>query len=59
MGSEMCIRDSLCAVVHDYKAIQMIMGHSDIRITMDVYNHYSRKDIEVTMEALKGRLRIS
>ncbi len=49
----------LCAVVHDYKSIQMIMGHSDIRITMDVYNHYSRKDIEVTMEALEGRLRIS
>lgn len=42
-----------------YKAIQVIMGYSDIRITMDVYNHYSRKDIEVTMEALEGRLKIS
>ena len=35
------------------------MGHSDIRITMDVYNHYSRKDIDVIMEVLEGRLRIN
>lgn len=48
----------LCSVIHDYKAIQMIMGHSDIRITMDVYNHYSRQDIAVAMEELEGKLKI-
>jgi len=48
----------LCSVLHDYKAIQEIMGHSDIRITMNVYNHFTQRDFESTMEELKEKLKI-
>lgn len=48
----------LCSVLNDYKAIQEIMGHSDIRITMNVYNHFTQRDFESTMDEMKEKLKI-
>lgn len=38
----------------DIKVLQNIMGHSDISITMDVYNHVNEDRIQNELEKLEG-----
>lgn len=38
--------------------IQTIMGHSDIAITMNVYNDVNRERSEHSMQALEGKIRL-
>ncbi len=38
----------------DIKVLQKIMGHSDISITMDVYNHVYDDRIQNEIEKLEG-----
>ena len=38
----------------DIKALQYIMGHSDISVTMDVYNHVDKNRIRREIEKMDG-----
>ena len=38
----------------DIKALQYIMGHSDISVTMDVYNHVDKNRIKREIEKMDG-----
>ena len=47
-----------CEQEKDIKVIQTIMGHSDIAITMNVYNDVNRERSEHSMQALEGKIRL-
>ncbi|MES5110600.1 tyrosine-type recombinase/integrase [Lactobacillus iners] len=35
------------------KTVQMLLGHSDIRITLDIYTHITKKNQDDAIDALK------
>ncbi|WP_228487858.1 hypothetical protein [Lactobacillus iners] len=35
------------------KIVQMLLGHSDIRITLDIYTHITKKNQDYAIVALK------
>ncbi len=37
----------------DIKALQAIMGHKDVTITMDVYNHVSKERVMLQLPILE------
>lgn len=47
-----------CEQEKDIKMIQTIMGHSDIAITMNVYNDVNRERSEHSMQALESKIRL-
>lgn len=49
----------LCAISNDYKAIQKLMGHSDISVTMDVYNHYNKRNGITAIDNIDAQLQIN
>ncbi len=42
----------------DIKVLQRIMGHSDISITMDVYNHVNDDRIQNELEKLESMMAV-
>ena len=49
----------LCEVEDDLKFIQYVMGHADIRTTMDIYNEVTKEHKERTANRVKSKLLIS
>ena len=51
-----CVR--LCEELDKIDAIQSIMGHSDIRTTLQIYNEVNKDRQKASMELLEGKIRI-
>ena len=48
----------LCENETNLKVVQEIMGHSNIGITMDIYNEATREQKQKSFESLEGKLKI-
>lgn len=48
-----------CENENNIKVIQRIMGHSNIKTTMDIYSHVTREKTEEVMQGLNGKIKIS
>ena len=48
----------LCENEKNLKVVQEIMGHSNIGITMDIYNEATREQKQKSFESLEGKLKI-
>lgn len=51
-----CVR--LCEELDKIDVIQSIMGHSDIRTTLDIYNEVNKDRQKASMTLLEGKIRI-
>nr|WP_303040288.1 site-specific integrase [Enterocloster clostridioformis] len=57
MRHTFCTR--LCENESNVKAIQRIMGHGNIGVTMNVYNHVTTETVREGMKNLDGKIKIS
>ena len=48
-----------CENENNIKVIQCVMGHSNIKTTMDIYNHATKEKTEEVMQGLNGKIKIS
>lgn len=49
----------LCENERDLKVVQTVMGHKNIKTTMDVYNDAQRKRVAANFREIEGKLKLS